>query len=101
MRACNFPGARTIGKPASWDDDLDGSCGSIFVTDHVDTLSGMNFMYSVYLPTPEEIEAVVNGAALRLGVMGVRHPVFQLGFLSPRLTRLAQLEPKWDLGPII
>ncbi|MBH1992477.1 MAG: hypothetical protein I8H86_06280 [Sphingomonadaceae bacterium] len=98
MKACDFPGARRIGAPANWDADLDGSVGTIFVTDAVDTLSGMNLMYSVYQPTPADLEALNAGGSIRLGIMGDRHPVFQLCVLTPGSRKQAQLEPMWDLG---
>lgn len=101
MLACNFPGARRIGAPKNWQADLDGEVGTIFVTDAVDTLSGMNFMYSIYKPTTEEIAAVINGGVLRLGIMGHSHPVFQLGFLGPSVAEKCELVPMWDLGGVI
>lgn len=101
MQACNFPGARPIGKPRDWDASLDGECGTIFVTDEIDTLTGHNFMYSVYKPTAADLEALNNGGVLRLGIMGRAHPVFQLGVLSKRIADVAEIEPMWDLGPVI
>lgn len=101
MQACDFPGSRRIGAPRDWDHELDGECGAIFVVDSIDTLSGMNFMYSVYKPTDDEIEELKNGGVIRLGIMGKAHPVFQLGVLSAALARTVELEPKWDLGPVI
>lgn len=101
MQACDFPGSRRIGAPHDWDQSLDGECGTIFVCDEVETLSGQNFMYSVYKPTPEEIEALANGGVIRLGIMGRSHPVFQLGVLGPDVAERCELEPKWDLGPVI
>lgn len=98
MKACNFPGARPIGAPKNWNADLDGSVGTIFVADAIDTLSGMNFMYSVYQPTPEDLAALNAGGAIRLGIMGRSHPVFQLCALTPTTCEAAQLEPLWDLG---
>lgn len=101
MHACNFPGARRIGAPRDWDHTLDGECGTIFVTDAVDTLSGQNFMYSVYKPTDDEIEALRNGGVIRLGIMGHSHPVFQLAVLAPEVAERACLEPVWELGGVI
>lgn len=101
MIICNFPGARAIGKPRDWEPSLDGECGTIFVTDAVDTLSGMNTMYSVYKPTVDELAALLNGGVIRLGILGNSHPVFQLGVLSPEIAEAAQLEPMWDMGPVI
>jgi hypothetical protein len=102
VQVCNFPGARTIGPPRSWDADLGGECGTIFVTDAVDTLSGMNIMYTIYKPTAEDLEALNNGGVLRLGIMGSVHPVFNMCVLGAETVASAELEPKWELGsPII
>lgn len=98
MKACNFPGARPIGAPRNWDADLDGAVGTIFVVDAVDTLSGMNIMYSVYQPTAEDLAALNAGGAIRLGIMGRSHPVFQLCVLTSERCVEAQLQPLWDLG---
>jgi len=98
VKACDFPGARRIGAPANWNADLDGPVGTIFVMDAVDTLSGMNFMYSFYQPTAEDLAALNAGGAIRLGIMGRAHPVFQLGVLTPAVCEQAQLRPMWNLG---
>ena len=101
MKACKFPGARRIGAPQGWDHTLDGECGTIFVTDAVDTLSGQNMMYSVYQPTPEDLCALMSGGAIRLGIMGTAHPVFQLGVLDAGVVQRAEIEPVWDMGDVI
>lgn len=101
MQACKFPGARTIGAPADWDQTLDGECGTIFVTDTIDTQSGMNFMYSVYKPTAEDLEALNAGGAIRLGIAGRVHPVFQMSVLGPDLVQRAEIETVWDMGPVL
>lgn len=101
MQICNFPGARTIGPPKTWDQELDGECGTIFVTDAIDTMSGMNFMYTVFVPTAEDLEALNNGGALRLGIMGSAHPVFNMAVLGPDRVKAGECEPVWDLGPVI
>lgn len=98
MKACNFPGSRRIGAPRDWNAELDGEVGTIFVTDAIDTLSGMNIMYSVYQPTAEDLAALNAGGAIRLGIMGRSHPVFQLCVLNPAACEQAELEPMWDLG---
>lgn len=98
MKACNFPGARRIGAPREWDADLDGEVGTIFVVDAIDTLSGMNIMYSVYQPTAEDLAALNAGGAVRLGIMGKSHPVFQLCVVTHQRCEQAQIEPMWDLG---
>lgn len=101
MRICNFPGSRTIGPPADWNAELDGECGSIFVLDVIDTLSGLPMMYTIYKPTDAEIEAMQQGGALRLGIIGTRHPVFSMAVFGPKAAASINLEPMWDLGPII
>lgn len=101
MQICNLPGARRIGPPASWDQELDGSCGSIFVVDAVDVQSGLNFMYTLYIPTAADLETLNNGGALRLGIGGTGHPVFNMVCLGPDIVQQCELEPMRDLGPPI
>jgi len=98
VKACNFTGARTIGAPADWDQDLDGSCGAIFVADAVDELSGLNFMYSLYQPTAADLEALNRGGFLRLGIAGRGHPVFNMVVMKPETAEPAGPVPMWDLG---
>lgn len=101
MQVCRFEGDRPIGKPRDWVDDLDGECGVIYVADAVDTLSGHNFMYSVYKPTPEELAALNAGGALRLGIIGTSHPVFNLTVLGPHTCEVGGVRPVWDMGPVL
>lgn len=91
MRFCTFPGARMLGAPRDWDQQLDGSCGILPILDAVDDQSGFNFMYSFWRPTDEELEALRNGGALRLGIMGVVHPVVNMGIITPEICRDAGL----------
>lgn len=101
MKACDFNGSRRIGKPRDWDDELDGGCGDIFVTDAIDTQSGHNFMYSVYRPTPEDLAALNAGGALRLGILGRSHPVFNMAVLGPHTCEESGVREAWDMGPVI
>lgn len=98
MQICNFPGARPIGKPRDWDESLDGPCGCIYVSDQVDTLTGQNIMYSIYKPTEADLVALNAGGALRLGIMGRSHPVFQMCVLGPRLVEDIDARAVSDLG---
>lgn len=98
MQACNFPGARAIGKPADWIPELDGECGTIFVIDHFDEHLAQNIMYSVYKPTEADLAALNAGGAIRLGIHGTGHPVFQMGVLTAPKCEEAGLVPMWDLG---
>ena len=101
MQVCTFPGARTIGKPRDWDDELDGGCGDIFVVDTVDVLSGLPIMYSFYKPTDADIEAFKNGGVLRLGIVGMKqHPVFNMTVFGPDITDQVQPRVVWDMGPV-
>ena len=101
MFICDFIGSRVIGKPKDWDDDLDGECVNLFVADAVDHLSGFPIMFSVYRPTPDDLIALNQGGAIRLGVVGVTHPVVQLAVIGPQLCEKAQLIEKYDLGPVV
>jgi len=83
MRICDFAGSRHIGAPADWDQDRDGPCGALPVVDAFDKASGMLVMYSVWRPSPEEIAALLNGGAIRLGVVGFAHPVVNMAVLTP------------------
>ncbi len=98
MRACFFPGSRTIGAPKDWDQELDGTCGVVYVVDQVDMLSGQNFMYSVYQPTEADLKALNEGGAIRLGFMGRAHPVFNMVVLTKERCEEAEIEPRWEMG---
>lgn len=69
---------REFGKPADWDETLDGPCGSIKIRDEIDVQTGMNVMYSLWKPTPEELEVLKGGGLIMLGIMGTVHPVIQI-----------------------
>ena len=97
MMACNFPGAHAVGKPKDWIPELDGSCGTVFCLDDYDLALNRNWKYSLYLPTPEDIVAINNGGALRLG-MPDPHPVFNMVWLGGMRTKELELVPMWDLG---
>lgn len=99
MRICSFPGAREIGKPKDWDEQLDGACLSIFVADDIDVQSGLPVMYTLFKPSPEQIDALLRGGVLRLGIVGQRqHPVFNMCVLSPDLVERCGVVPEGDLG---
>lgn len=102
MRICDFDGARRIGKPREWDNNLDGACLDIFVADSVDVMSGLPVMFTVFQLSQEEIIALFAGGALRLGIVGAEHhPVFQLQVLGPKVTQVASLRPQGELGGVI
>ncbi len=101
MKTLIVPGSRPLGAPKGWDQELDGECGVLFVVDHVDTLSGQNFQYSFYRPTQEEIDQLMVGGALRLGIMGTSHPVLNMAVFSAELTQDLNAKEGFDMGPII
>ncbi|MEV4934600.1 hypothetical protein [Sphingobium sp. LSP13-1-1.1] len=82
MIVCDFAGSRPLGAPSGWDQQLDGGCATLPIVDAVDELSGFNFMYSVWRPTPDELAALAAGGAIRLGIMGTAHPVVNMAVLT-------------------
>lgn len=101
MRTLIIPGGRPLGAPKGWSQELDGSCGTLHVVDAVDTLSGQNFMYSFYRPTNAELEALMNGGILRLGIMGRAHPVLNMAVMGPEITKEISPADGFDMGPVI
>lgn len=97
MKICELPGSRVIGAPRDWDPGLDGSCGSIFVLDAVDVLSGMNQQFTFYRFSPEELEALANGGLFRLGILGTSHPVFNMVVLGPGIGAQSGAIERWSL----
>ena len=70
---------RNIGKPKDWDDQLDGSCGSLSVRDEIDVQSGVNFMHSEWKLQPGELKLLQNhNGVLVLRISGTIHPVVSL-----------------------
>lgn len=39
-----------------------------------DSIDGQNFMTSIWEPTPQELEHLVNGGSVKLIIMGTIHP---------------------------
>jgi hypothetical protein len=67
---------RTLGAPWNWDNAKQGKCGSLPIRD-IETTAGAT-MESAWHPTPEEIEALRNGAPVILSVVGHIHPPVML-----------------------
>lgn len=97
MRICDFEGARHIGKPKDWVDELDGPCGALPVLNAEDLLVG-NVMYSFYQPTLEDLAALNAGGALRMGILGTVHPVLRMCVAERDLCDAIGLTPLQDLG---
>lgn len=91
MRICDFPGSRPIGAPLNWDPTRDGACSVLPVADAIDLQTSFAVMYSVWRPSADEIAALQNGGAIRLGVLGNQHPVVNMVVLTPESCIEAQL----------
>ena len=63
---------RALGAPVGWDGSY-GECNALPIRD-VMTQNGP-FMVSAWEPTAEELEALKNGATLKLWIAGRIHPV--------------------------
>lgn len=76
MNIAHIEGAtRVLGAPANWD-GKELPCDALPILD-VETSNG-NVMASEWKPTAEEIEAILNGAPVRLWIFGTAHPVVSL-----------------------
>lgn len=69
---------RILGKPADWDEAVQGPCGGLPIRDVI--LAGnAQFMVSAWTPLPDEIERIVAGEPIVLGINGTGHPVVFMG----------------------
>jgi len=73
---------RSVGKPEGWDEELDGPCETLDIYDHIDVQTGANIMFSLWRPDMSELQALLNGGAVRLGIFGVGHPVVNQAVVS-------------------
>lgn len=69
---------RDFGKPADWDERVDGPCDTLAIRDEIDVLTGLPFMYSLWYPTPEELHILNSGGGIKLGISGQVHPVVNM-----------------------
>lgn len=65
--------ARTFVKPADWDDEKHGHCGDLAVM--VEHYHGVNYHYSMWTPTVEELKLLAEGGRVRLTCVGNQPPV--------------------------
>jgi len=68
---------RTLGAPPTWNRKIDGECGSLPVADLMSPSGPV--MESAWLPNADEIERLIAGAPIILGVLGEGHPPVYLG----------------------
>ena len=69
--------SRRMTPPKDWNEDADGPCGVLAIAD-VAGGDGMNWMESLWKPTPEEIDALVAGHPVILMIGGWAHPVVSI-----------------------
>lgn len=72
---------RALGAPIGWDHEKQGVCGTLPIRDDQDRAG--HSMTSAWYPSPEEIEAMKNGAPVLLNVLGTIHPPVALSVGNP------------------
>lgn len=73
MEIVKIDGAtRVLGKPADWD-ETQGECVGLPIVDHPE-----GWMISEWRPTPEELQALIDGGSIRLWVQGSAHPAVSI-----------------------
>lgn len=63
---------RRFDPPKDWNTDLDGPCEPLFIKD--DLINGVSTMLSAWKPNAEELQALVDGGSILLGIVGSAHP---------------------------
>jgi len=63
---------RTLGQPIGWNAERDGPCVGLPIRDEMH--GGSRCMVSAWIPTPDELAALVAGAPIYLRVIGTSHP---------------------------
>lgn len=61
-----------LGAPKDWNAERDGACGGLPVRREIE--AGCPVWVSAWIPTPDELAALANGAQVNLYVWGVQHP---------------------------
>ena len=72
---------RILGAPSSWNETADGHCARLPIADVI--CDGARVMESAWLPTPGELELLVAGAPIILGILGEYHPPVYLTVGAP------------------
>lgn len=63
---------RSLGAPKEWDHNLDGPCETLDIRDGL--LNGSSCMFSLWLPTPEELALLNKGVPVTVSIVGTMHP---------------------------
>ena len=72
---------RAIGKPKDWNDEENGPCLTLSVSDI--ELNHCNVMVSGWKPNEEELAMLNEGGHIYLGIYGTTHPVVFLVAAKP------------------
>lgn len=70
---------RDFGKPKNWDETKNGKCETLPIMEWTDPISKLQFMVSYWKPSEEEIQQILDGKCIVLGVNGRIHPVVFVG----------------------
>lgn len=73
---------RRIGEPKNWDEERDGPCATLSVSDQRG-VGGANVMMSRYKPDHEELDALIAGGSIEFGIYGTEHPVICFAVYGP------------------
>lgn len=88
MKAGMIEGAtRVLGAPLGWNAQMNGECIGLPIRE-ARLESGQPVMISAWKPTREELDRLLAGAAIELGVCGVVHPPVSMG-VGPAPAKLA------------
>ena len=66
-----------LGKPAGWDDQVNGECVTLPAVQAV-TTDGLHVYHTFYDPTPEQLARLNAGQPVRLSIYSRSHPVISI-----------------------
>lgn len=72
---------RVLAAPPDWNEQTHSCCASLPI--RVELVRGVPCMTSAWLPTAEELQALIAGAAVHLHVFNTSHPVVGVSVGSP------------------
>lgn len=71
---------RAVGKPTNWNEEANGPCSFLSIHDSClsDPEADYNIMTSAWKPNEEELQILIKGGHVYLGIFGITHPVVHL-----------------------
>lgn len=66
----------SFGKPSTWNEETSGSCGTLSVS--AETTPEGSRLVSLWRPSEEELNELLKGGVVALGIYGSSHPVVSL-----------------------